>query len=83
MEFWYGIVRNVFGKIRSRRISVVDAPTQADFLRLIEFSSAKKDVIVELDCGSHMSQDEFTSYVSLYYQSDKRVISKDMASFTN
>ena len=76
MNFWYVIIRDRFGKIRAKRSSVLITPTQADALASMKFDFAAGDVVVELDCGDHMDQGQFSSYVELMYQnkSDIKVI---------
>jgi len=80
MQFWYGIIRSKFGKIRSKRISKLEALTQEAFLALMEYNPRVGDVVLELDLGNHMEHTQFMSYVSLMYQSGKRVTITDLES---
>jgi len=73
MQFWYGVIRNKFGKIRAKRVPETEAPTQEAFLVLMEYKPDTGDVVVELDFGNHMGHSEFMSYVSVYFQSSIRI----------
>ena len=60
MNFWYVVIRERFGKVRARRVSVLTAPTQEEVLALMKFDPKGGEVLVELDCGDHMDQGQFS-----------------------
>ena len=77
-QYWYGVVKDSIGKIRYRKVSTVIAPTQVDFLRELHYDFKRGDVVLELDCGNHMTNEEFVKYVYAYYKSEKRLTVKDI-----
>ncbi len=78
ITYWYGIIRDQFGKIRFKRVSTAKIPTQEQFLQLLKYNNNSGDVVLELDCGNHMTGEEFTKYVKFYYQTDKKVTLSDI-----
>ena len=73
MEYWYGIMRSPGGKITHKRVAVIHAPTQEEFLKQLGYKINGDDVILELDRGDFMTREDFVKYAEAYYMSDKKI----------